>query len=229
VHGIAAMQGLPGAGWVFPGLETYASNSSTINATALQDAEFEGDAATISEFEAEEEFVNDSGDIAENQEVELHVTVAGRVILLGVGAVRCAAVKSWLFAYGYPWATACLVSGTVASIATASIIMVLLLQVENAYGIRLLTAESFAAITSFRRAKQEGLPHFRLHKMPHVLMWLNLRGLLRKRGTRRDVDLVAQTLFILTMVLVVAMLLADVSGVGGGSGGGGSGSGNGQG
>lgn len=48
--------------------------------------------------------------------------------------------------------------------------------------------------------------------MPHVLMWLNLRGLLRKRGTRRDVDLVAQTLFVLTMVLVVAMLVADMQG-----------------
>ncbi|RYG51817.1 hypothetical protein EON66_10365 [archaeon] len=50
---------------------------------------------------------------------------------------------------------------------------------EGAYSARLLIAKYFTAITSIRRAARANLPHFRLHKVANIKMWLTLRSVLR--------------------------------------------------
>ena len=46
---------------------------------------------------------------------------------------------------------------------------------------RLMCAKLFGTITSSRRARRQGLPHFRLHKVKNIKMWLCLRSLLKVR------------------------------------------------
>ena len=77
---------------------------------------------------------------------------------------------------------------------------------EEAYTARLLSAKYFAALTSLSRARKHHLPHFRLHKIPNLRMWLSLRSLLRRRGSRRAVDVAVAACFALSLLLVVALV-----------------------
>jgi hypothetical protein len=69
---------------------------------------------------------------------------------------------------------------------------------------QLLLATLFGAVTSSRRAAQEGLPHFRLHKVAHIRMWVLLRSLLRTHALRSAVAV---------MHVVRAVLLVSVLGI----------------
>jgi hypothetical protein len=44
---------------------------------------------------------------------------------------------------------------------------------------RYLHAKYFSALTSSRRARRYGLPHFRLHKVANIKMWLSLRSFIK--------------------------------------------------
>lgn len=68
---------------------------------------------------------------------------------------------------------------------------------------RLMCAKLFGTITSSRRARRQGLPHFRLHKVKNIKMWLCLRSLLKRRGPQRSVDVIISSTFFLGICLVV--------------------------
>ncbi|XP_046839134.1 protein PHTF1-like [Xenia sp. Carnegie-2017] len=72
---------------------------------------------------------------------------------------------------------------------------------------RLLCAKLFGTITSSRRARRHGLPHFRLHKVKNIKMWLCLRSLLKRRGPQRSVSVIISTTFVLSVCLVVITCL----------------------
>ncbi|XP_028405988.1 putative homeodomain transcription factor 1 [Dendronephthya gigantea] len=68
---------------------------------------------------------------------------------------------------------------------------------------RLLCAKLFGTITSSRRARRHGLPHFRLHKVKNIKMWLCLRSMLKRRGPQRSVGVIISSTFLLGICLVV--------------------------
>jgi len=50
---------------------------------------------------------------------------------------------------------------------------------EKTYHERLLYAKNFCYLTSSRRARKYGLPHFRLNKVRTIRSWLSLRSFLK--------------------------------------------------
>ncbi len=66
-----------------------------------------------------------------------------------------------------------------ATYAATSAFFKCLAHAEEAYHARLLSAKFFGALTSSRRARRYGLPHFRLHKVNNIKMWLAVRSFLR--------------------------------------------------
>jgi len=50
---------------------------------------------------------------------------------------------------------------------------------EKTYYERLLYAKNFCYLTSSRRARKYGLPHFRLNKVRTIRSWLSLRSFLK--------------------------------------------------
>ena len=53
---------------------------------------------------------------------------------------------------------------------------------ESALQRRFYAAKFFSAITSARRSRKYSLPHFRLHNVANIKMWLSLRALVRVRS-----------------------------------------------
>ena len=99
---------------------------------------------------------------------------------------------------------------------------------------RCLYAKLFGWLTSSRKSRRAGLPHFRLHKVRNIKTWLSLRSLLKviinkgffpectyqkncweddksniffsqRRGPQRSVDMIVSSSFILGMILVILM------------------------
>ncbi|XP_022102790.1 putative homeodomain transcription factor 2 isoform X2 [Acanthaster planci] len=81
---------------------------------------------------------------------------------------------------------------------------------EKTYKQRCLFAKYFSHLTSTRRARKSGLPHFRLDKVSNIKAWLSLRSFLKKRGPQRSIDIIVSSAFMLTLcmmsVLCVEML-----------------------
>ena len=68
---------------------------------------------------------------------------------------------------------------------------------EDTFHRRYLYAKYFAALTSSRRARKAGLPHFRLNKVEHIKIWLQLRSRrmeTEKFGPQRAGDTIAQAI-----------------------------------
>ncbi|KAJ3650340.1 hypothetical protein Zmor_022034 [Zophobas morio] len=84
----------------------------------------------------------------------------------------------------------------------ASLFFFLLAVAENTFKQRFLYAKLFSHLTSFRRAQQSELPHFRLNKVRNIKTWLSVRSYLKQRGPQRSVDVIVSTAFIITLLLL---------------------------
>jgi uncharacterized membrane protein len=84
----------------------------------------------------------------------------------------------------------------------ASLFFFLLAVAENTFKQRFLYAKLFSHLTSFRRAQQYELPHFRLNKVRNIKTWLSVRSYLKQRGPQRSVDVIVSTAFIITLLLL---------------------------
>ena len=60
----------------------------------------------------------------------------------------------------------------------------LLAVAEKTYKQRFLFAKLFSRITSFRKAKKSGIPHFRLNKVRNIKTWLSVRSYLQVSITK---------------------------------------------
>lgn len=92
----------------------------------------------------------------------------------------------------------------------AALFLLILAVVERTFFQRYLFAKYFSALTSARRARRYQLPHFRLHKVENIKMWLNLRSFLKRRGLQRSADTVVSSSFLLTVIAVSVMAAQDV-------------------
>ncbi|XP_067937841.1 protein PHTF2-like [Watersipora subatra] len=84
---------------------------------------------------------------------------------------------------------------------------------ERSYWQRLQFAKFFTYLTSARRSRKHGVPHFRLNKVKNIKIWLSLRAYLKKRGPQRSVEVIVGSVFGLFVVFLATMcvqLLADV-------------------
>ena len=115
-------------------------------------------------------------------------------------------LSSWLLC----WDKVTILSCAITTFLVVAAFATLLSSAEEAYRSRYLSAKYFAALTSARRAHRFKLPHFRLHKISHIKMWLSLRSFLRKRGSRRSVDVVVSACFQMAVALVVLMMVLQV-------------------
>ncbi|XP_020602568.1 putative homeodomain transcription factor 2 [Orbicella faveolata] len=88
----------------------------------------------------------------------------------------------------------------------------LLCVAEKSYRERCLYAKLFGWLTSSRKSRRAGLPHFRLHKVRNIKTWLSLRSLLKRRGPQRSVDMIVSSSFILGMILVILMCVQLIKG-----------------
>ncbi len=61
----------------------------------------------------------------------------------------------------------------------ASFVFFLLAVAEKTYKQRFLYAKLFSRLTSSRKAKKSGIPHFRLNKVRNIKTWLSVRSYLR--------------------------------------------------
>ena len=79
---------------------------------------------------------------------------------------------------------------------------------EMTYHHRLLYAKCFTALTSSRRARQVGLPHFRLKNVVNIKAWFSLRGgrsWLKRQGHQRAADEVVSSCFFIVLCLLLVM------------------------
>lgn len=88
----------------------------------------------------------------------------------------------------------------------------LLCVAEKSYRERCLYAKLFGWLTSSRKSRRAGLPHFRLHKVRNIKTWLSLRSLLKRRGPQRSVDMIVSSSFILNVILVILMCVQLIKG-----------------
>lgn len=88
----------------------------------------------------------------------------------------------------------------------------LLCVAEKSYRERCLYAKLFGWLTSSRKSRRAGLPHFRLHKVRNIKTWLSLRSLLKRRGPQRSVDMIVSSSFILGVILVILMCVQLIKG-----------------
>ena len=79
---------------------------------------------------------------------------------------------------------------------------------EVTYHKRFLYAKCFTALTSSRRARATGLPHFRLKNVVHIKAWLSLRGgrsWLKRQGRQRAADEIVSSSFLIFLILLAIM------------------------
>lgn len=88
----------------------------------------------------------------------------------------------------------------------------LLCVAEKSYRERCLYAKLFGWLTSSRKSRRAGLPHFRLHKVRNIKTWLSLRSLLKRRGPQRSVDMIVSSSFVLNVILVILMCVQLIKG-----------------
>lgn len=70
---------------------------------------------------------------------------------------------------------------------------------ERTYKQQFLLAKLFSHVTSARKAKKYGIPHFRLKKVVNVKVWLSLRSYLKRQGPQNSGDVVVSSVFLLTL------------------------------
>lgn len=90
----------------------------------------------------------------------------------------------------------------------ASALFNALADAEVTYHRRMLYAKCFTALTSSRRAKAAGLPHFRLKNVVNIKAWLSLRGgrsWLKRQGRQRAADEIVSSSFLIFLVLLALM------------------------
>ncbi|OXA58033.1 putative homeodomain transcription factor 2 [Folsomia candida] len=78
----------------------------------------------------------------------------------------------------------------------------LLAVAEKTYKQRFLYAKLFSRLTSTRKARKSGIPHFRLNKVRNIKIWLSIRSYLQRRGPQRSVDTIVSGTFITTLFLI---------------------------
>jgi len=106
--------------------------------------------------------------------------------------------------FGKTWRIQLVVVIAMISRITLSFSMFFLLCVaEGAYKARYMYAKFFAALTSTRKSRRNGLPHFRLHKVKNIKAWLSLRSFLKKRGPQRSVDTIVSMAFMFGVLMIV--------------------------
>ncbi|XP_066528987.1 putative homeodomain transcription factor 1 [Hoplias malabaricus] len=88
---------------------------------------------------------------------------------------------------------------TVERICLTGLFFFMMCVAERTYKQRLLFAKLFSHITSARKAKKSGIPHFRLKKVQNIKMWLSLRSFLKRRGPQRSVDVIVSSIFLLAL------------------------------
>ncbi|XP_060523961.1 protein phtf isoform X2 [Cylas formicarius] len=91
----------------------------------------------------------------------------------------------------------------------ACIVFFLLAVAERTFKQRLLYAKLFSHLTSSRRARKSGIPHFRLNKVRNIKTWLSVRSYLKKRGPQRSVDVIVSSAFVVALLLL-GFLCAEV-------------------
>ncbi|EEZ98518.1 protein phtf [Tribolium castaneum] len=100
------------------------------------------------------------------------------------------------------WERAIIITACLQRWFLASLFFFLLAVAENTFKQRFLYAKLFSHLTSFRRAQQSELPHFRLNKVRNIKTWLSVRSYLKQRGPQRSVDVIVSTAFIITLLLL---------------------------
>ena len=75
--------------------------------------------------------------------------------------------------------------------------------VERCESQRCLQAKYFGALTSRGKSRRFGLPHFRLHKVPNIRLWLALRSHLRRIGPANTCNLIVGRACGLTLLLTL--------------------------
>eukprot|EP01029_Cantina_marsupialis_P012928 TRINITY_DN286307_c0_g1_i1.p1 TRINITY_DN286307_c0_g1~~TRINITY_DN286307_c0_g1_i1.p1 ORF type:complete len:485 (-),score=95.41 TRINITY_DN286307_c0_g1_i1:98-1552(-) len=85
-------------------------------------------------------------------------------------------------------------------------IIMKLATVERDFKRRYLAAKFFSALTSSTRSKKLGLPHFRLHKVENVKMWLSLRSFLRRSWPYHHADVVCSSSCLILFALLAVSL-----------------------
>ncbi|GBG27721.1 Hypothetical Protein FCC1311_039442 [Hondaea fermentalgiana] len=85
---------------------------------------------------------------------------------------------------------------------------------EEIFRRRLLYAKYFGQLTSSRRSQKARLPHFRLNRVNHIRVWLDLRNDSREahNSTYQFGDAAANTLVIVTLTVVARVCLRLFSG-----------------
>ncbi|CAN0021032.1 unnamed protein product [Discosporangium mesarthrocarpum] len=79
---------------------------------------------------------------------------------------------------------------------------------------RYLYSKYFCALTSSKRARKYGLPHFSLKNVGNIRVWLALRGgktYLRRHKRERIADAVVSSAFLLSIALLTAVMIEVVS------------------
>ncbi|XP_027194175.2 putative homeodomain transcription factor [Dermatophagoides pteronyssinus] len=83
----------------------------------------------------------------------------------------------------------------------------LLCVTERTFKQRFLYSKYFSHITRRDRAKRSQIPHFRLHKVRNLKVWLSVRSYLRRYGPHRSVDTICSTTFIISICLLTCISL----------------------
>ena len=85
---------------------------------------------------------------------------------------------------------------------------------EDAFRRRLLYAKYFSKLTSARRARIAKIPHFRLNRVDHIRVWLDLRSDPRElhNSTYRFGDAAANVLVVTTIFTISIMCLLMFTG-----------------
>ncbi|XP_028514381.1 putative homeodomain transcription factor 2 [Exaiptasia diaphana] len=108
--------------------------------------------------------------------------------------------------FGYTvWSRLIVIIGIMERLVLSFSFFFLLCVAERSYRERCLYAKLFGWLTSSRKARRAGLPHFRLHKVRNIKTWLSLRSLLKRRGPQRSVDMIVSSSFLLGIALVIVM------------------------
>ncbi|XP_063691004.1 protein PHTF1-like isoform X2 [Bolinopsis microptera] len=95
--------------------------------------------------------------------------------------------------------------GFVLSMSLSCCFFTLFVVAERTYVQRYLYAKFFNALTTMRRAKQYGLPHFRLRSIQNIKAWLSLRSVLRRVGPQRSVGIIITSSFLIMLTILTVV------------------------
>ncbi|KAL5248081.1 hypothetical protein ACHWQZ_G017306 [Mnemiopsis leidyi] len=95
--------------------------------------------------------------------------------------------------------------GFILSMSLSCCFFTLFVVAERTYVQRYLYAKFFNALTTMRRAKQYGLPHFRLRSIQNIKAWLSLRSVLRRVGPQRSVGIIITSSFLIMLTILTVV------------------------